>query len=188
MVCSLECQYPMYLMRVKDILKLEQFEPHQIMLRKGLVHEWAPHMCGRVIFISHEWLGWAHADPQGEQFTTLKRVLERLCKGEIPKVESYWMQELLTKKKTSVSAKEWKDALPHMFVWMDFLCIPQPCFHTGGSLDATPSSEEASETFTNLTKAVESIPAYLERTSLLLILVLRAAVTPGFINPWFGIL
>ena len=77
----------MYVIAVQDLLRLRTLEPHQTMVLKGLVREWEALMHGRVIFVSHEWLGWNHADQRGEQLATLQRVLERLCKGEVAKVE-----------------------------------------------------------------------------------------------------
>ena len=75
---------------------------------------------GRTIFVGHEWLGWNHADPNGEQFKALKRILQRLMRGEVPKVESNWKQQIGLKQNTIVTAAEWKAALLYMFVWFDF--------------------------------------------------------------------
>lgn len=124
-VHSMACLYPMYVISVEALLKLETMDPHQVMLERGLLVEWTPAMSGRIIFVSHEWLGWHHADPESKQLVALKRLLERLCKGEVRKVESFWAQRVAFKQNTAVTAKEWKLALPHMFVWMDFLSIPQ---------------------------------------------------------------
>ena len=45
--------------------------------------------------------------------------------GEVPKVESFWLQQLVLKQNTVVTAAQWKVALLHMFVWFDFISIPQ---------------------------------------------------------------
>ena len=82
-------------------------------------------MNGKVIFVSHEWLGWTHADPNGEQFYTLRRILQRLMQGKVSKVESHYLQQLVFKQNTVVDAGQWKAALPSMFVWFDFMSIPQ---------------------------------------------------------------
>jgi len=83
-------------------------------------------MSGRVIFVSHEWLGFEHPDPSGEQFATLQCILKRLMDGRIAKVESHWIEQVGLKHKEAVTAAEWKATLPHMFVWFDYWSVPQP--------------------------------------------------------------
>ena len=93
------------------------------MLKNKLVQAWVPYMSGRTIFVSHEWLGWRHADPNGEQLRVLKRILQRLKDGEIVQVESHYMQQLWLKENTITVAEEWKAAMPHMFAWLDFMVV-----------------------------------------------------------------
>ena len=133
----LEMAYGMYVMSVPVLLELDQMQPHQVLLEKRLVREWSSIMHGRTIFVSHEWLGWLHPDPNGEQLTALKRILWRLINGEVPAVESYWLQQVMFKQNTVVTSEEWKAALPHMFVWLDFFAIPQMCVH-----DEEPDDDE----------------------------------------------
>ena len=40
-----------------------------------------------VIFVSHEWLGWSHPDPQGIQIKTLVKVLKQLKSRNISRVD-----------------------------------------------------------------------------------------------------
>ena len=119
--------YGMYVMFVPDLLELDQMQPHQVLLKEGLVREWSISMSGRTIFVSHEWLGWLHPDPLGEQFTALKRILFRLMNGEVPAVESNWSQQVALNHNMVVTSEAWQAALPHMFVWLDFFAIPQMC-------------------------------------------------------------
>ena len=51
---------------------------------------------------------------------TLQRTLERLMSSEIPKVEMNWQQQLLFGHNTVVTAAQWKAALPHMYIWIDY--------------------------------------------------------------------
>ena len=148
----------MHVISVKDLLKLDRLDPHQVLLQKGLLHLWCQSMRGRTIFVSHEWLGWQHADPNGEQLVALQRILTRLLKGEISRVQSHWRTQLEFGN-TVVAGRRWKAAVPHMFAWLDFLSIPQ----TAAYCDLSTSED--------LKNAVESIPAYVERSALLLILV-----------------
>ena len=194
-VKHLETIYPMYVIHVPCLVELDRMEPHQDILKKNLLQAWFAAMSGRIIFVSHEWLGWTHADPNSEQFQALKRILQRLMGGEVPKVESYWVQQLYYKQKTIVTAAQWKVALLHMFVWFDFISIPQTCAASGpasneyfakmnqreanSSDESTPSYYKPQSSLTasqqkivqDLKKAVESIPAYVERAALLLVLV-----------------
>lgn len=165
----------MYVISVAALLDLDHVEPHQVWVENGLVREWTPSMSGRTIFVSHEWLGWEHADPNGEQLAALQRILKRLMHGEVQMVESSWMQQLVLKQNTKVSAKEWKAALPHMFV-----SIPQMFIYDTADQSMTlpayygqvaDQSDPKAKTAEDLKNAVESIPAYIERTTLLLILV-----------------
>merc|ERR1719331_2222049 len=57
-----------------------------------------------------------------------------------------------------VTSAEWMTALPHSYVWIDFMSIPQTVAYDP-------------ECSGNLQLAVDSIPAYVERSSLLLVLV-----------------
>jgi len=82
-------------------------------------------MEGRTIFVSHQWLGYDHPDPDGSHLAELQQLLTDLMSGKIPKVESSWNQQIVTKKTITLTAKEWAAALPHMFIWIDYAGIPQ---------------------------------------------------------------
>ena len=82
-------------------------------------------MSGRTIFVSHEWLANNHADPNGEQFCALKQILEDMCNGGIAQIDSAWLQQVLFKQNTILTRKELMRAVPHMFVWFDYISIPQ---------------------------------------------------------------
>ena len=121
----LEMSYPMYVISVIDLLTLDRMQPHQDLLKKGMAREWIPAMRGRTIFASHEWLGWDDPDPNGEQITALKLTFQHLMHGRFSKVEAELQQQLKRKQNTVVTAARFKAALPHMFVWVDFMGIPQ---------------------------------------------------------------
>eukprot|EP00913_Durusdinium_trenchii_P019286 g18128.t1 len=92
-----------------------------------------------------------------EHFYTLKRVLDRLGNGEVNRVEDYWLHSVLFRS-PGITAKEWKDDFEHTYVWIDYCCIPQV------EVDFDP------ETVHQSGLAVQSIAAYVERASLLLVL------------------
>eukprot|EP00930_Biecheleria_cincta_P003905 TRINITY_DN104812_c0_g1_i1.p1 TRINITY_DN104812_c0_g1~~TRINITY_DN104812_c0_g1_i1.p1 ORF type:complete len:735 (+),score=97.79 TRINITY_DN104812_c0_g1_i1:68-2206(+) len=188
----LEEIYPMHVISVKDLMGLDSMQPHQDLVELGLVVPFDDSMRGRVIFVSHEWLGWAHPDPHGRQFAVLKRVLTRLMNGEIKNVESHFMQKMAFNMSTKTGSDEWKNAVPHMYIWLDFASIPQMCAKSvtqSTEMAATSSApissqssapayysgakleEEQVKVAKLLKNAVDSIPAYIERSTLLLILV-----------------
>jgi len=59
-------------------------EVHQELKTRGFLTRWQDVPSdSEIIFVSHEWLSWAHPDPKGEQLRVLCRVLERLKNGKL---------------------------------------------------------------------------------------------------------
>ena len=74
-------QYPMYVMRVSNFVTryksgIRLLEPHQKLKAEGAVVKWDG--AQRVIFVSHEWVGFQHPDPEGEQTHALCKLLNRM--------------------------------------------------------------------------------------------------------------
>ena len=81
---AVEAQYPMFLLPVAGLMGLAELESHQALLRRGELVRYDPgRHAGRIIFVSHTWAGYAHPDPENEQLHCLKRVLQRMMRGEI---------------------------------------------------------------------------------------------------------
>mmetsp|Transcript_8939 Transcript_8939/g.22503 ORF Transcript_8939/g.22503 Transcript_8939/m.22503 type:complete len:751 (-) Transcript_8939:234-2486(-) len=190
-VYSSKPKYPMYVISVRDFLSLSEFLPHQKLKEDGLLHRWSEDMRGRVIFVSHEWLGNNHPDPSGEQCAALRSLLERLMNGSIRHVESHWKEQVILSNNMVVDAETWKDALPHMYIWLDFMSVPQPsavrrCGQkvqdrsdsdhrlgeaSGLQRDSSPTAELVVRLTHSLQKAVSSIHAYVRCSDLFLVLV-----------------
>mmetsp|Transcript_7948 Transcript_7948/g.20050 ORF Transcript_7948/g.20050 Transcript_7948/m.20050 type:complete len:853 (-) Transcript_7948:215-2773(-) len=117
--------YPMWVLPIPTLLSLPALMPHQSLLRQDLLVPWSPEMQGRVIFVSHEWLGHSHPDPANEHLDALKQLLTRLMSGSAAKVESHWLQQVVFQQKVTIDPRRWREALPHMFVWIDYASIPQ---------------------------------------------------------------
>ena len=102
-------------------------EVHQELLRKDFLVNWrdAP-SDAEIIFVSHEWLSWAHPDPDGEQLRVLCRVLERLKSGEIDRVDMDPMHTILYKHKFTTRGEKWKAMLKRTYLWVDWFSMPQP--------------------------------------------------------------
>lgn len=147
----------MYVIPVRKLMQMSKFLVHREMLEKGFLEEFTPRTKGKVIVVSHEWLSYVHPDPNQEHFFTLKRVLDRLGNGEVNRVEDYWLHSVMFRS-VGITAKEWKNDFDNMYIWIDYCCIPQI------EVDANP------ETIHQSSLAVQSIAAYVERSSLLLVL------------------
>jgi len=148
----------MYLLDVKTLLALSSFVEHSVLLSRKLLRRWEIGMRGRVIFVSHQWLGHGSPDPNGVHFSTLKRVLERLMHGEIRKVKTLFRSLLHDFKEVVVYREQWQKALPGMSVWIDYCCMPQV------------NDECGLAQWKQAAAAVQSLPSYVERCDLMIIL------------------
>lgn len=189
-----DLHYDMFVVSVPNLLEMEEMLPHQVLLQKNLLESWKPSM--RVIFISHEWLGYRHADPKGDQFKVLKRLLTRLMKGEIKQIYPHWYQSLALRATKSIDTAEMIAMLPNTYVWLDYFSVPQPACATvlpsGGIMAAlgnrqlkefhkqqdrlidayqTEHDFQRGHISNALNMAVASIPGYIERSWMLLVLV-----------------
>ena len=140
-----------------------------------------------VIFVSHQWSAYQHPDPHGHQHKCLQRVLERLLIGETS-VENNYMQQLTLKNRGFRPPKWWKHKLKNMYIWLDFMCMPQPSSvkdesdsesmisHSEAlSTDSKSNIQDSRikhkcETAKLLSDAVQSLPAYVELSWMMLVL------------------
>ena len=68
-----------------------------------------------------------------------------------------------------VTAEEWKKKLSRIWIWFDYLCIPQTS-HYEDITHSEKESREKAECKIALKKAVASLPGYVELSDLMLIL------------------
>mmetsp|Transcript_72681 Transcript_72681/g.210403 ORF Transcript_72681/g.210403 Transcript_72681/m.210403 type:complete len:709 (+) Transcript_72681:43-2169(+) len=135
--------YPMYVLPVPTLLSMDCLRPHQELLRESLVKEWMPEMEGRIIFVSHQWLGYANPDPNNEHLSALQTLLSRLMEGTAGHVESHWMQQVVMRQKVAIARKRWREAVPHMYTWIDYASIPQVGLASAMRLASETQSAEA---------------------------------------------
>ena len=121
-----------------------------------------------VMVVSHQWLGYNHPDPQGTQLHTLYTVLRRLRDGKVNHVTMDAFHERLYMRSFRTEANEWRSMLSNAYIWFDFYSQPQPTMST--------CEEEKIKLQSELKRAVESIPSYVERSDCLVIL------TPGAVH------
>ena len=77
--------YPLHAMRMADFLALTCLEPHNALVAKGLVVALdfkGEHAGVRLNFISHQWLGYAEADPECAHLHTMQTLFRRVIAGE----------------------------------------------------------------------------------------------------------
>ena len=72
--------FPFYVVKITDLLTMEMPAPsHTDLFNRGLLHLWHPDMFS--IFVSHQWLGRFHPDPDGSQLNILRESLLKLTNG-----------------------------------------------------------------------------------------------------------
>ena len=142
-------------------------EVHQELKSRGFLTRWQDVPSdSEIIFVSHEWLSWAHPDPKGEQLRVLCRVLERLKKGKLD-TEMDPMHTILYKHKFSTKSKDWNAMLKRTYLWVDWFSMPQP----GVEKEDVIGKERMAVLRAQGTNAIRSIPAYVERSDFIMILV-----------------
>ena len=110
--------YPMYMLPIAALLSMDKLRPHQEIKAQLRVYDHAS-MEGKVIFVSHQWLGWSEPDPNNAQLEALQSLLRRMMDGELGDVQMDWQQQLVMKDKTKVTAAELAAVLPDTFIWID---------------------------------------------------------------------
>ena len=93
-----------------------------------------------IVFVSHEWLSWAHPDPDGEQLRVLCRVLERLKTGGL-KTEMDPIHTIIYKHKFTTKGKDWNAMLKRTYLWLDWFSMPQPSAETENEIDEVSMAE-----------------------------------------------
>eukprot|EP00930_Biecheleria_cincta_P016801 TRINITY_DN13549_c0_g1_i2.p1 TRINITY_DN13549_c0_g1~~TRINITY_DN13549_c0_g1_i2.p1 ORF type:complete len:651 (-),score=98.61 TRINITY_DN13549_c0_g1_i2:317-2203(-) len=146
--------YPFYVLPAATFFTMKGLVIHHKLLDEGLLRQ--PSVQGTVVAVSHQWLSFEEPDPNNEHYSCLKRVLERLMAREVTKVEEYWLETLYWG--NGPKSLCFKDALFDLCLWIDYCCIPQ-----------ARSNDNRAERL-QAVRAVESIPSYFERCSILLVL------------------
>eukprot|EP00438_Fugacium_kawagutii_P003795 Skav211108 [mRNA] locus=scaffold3323:78052:82362:- [translate_table: standard] len=130
-----------------------KFRPHQILQAEGLLEKWVRTMF--TIFVSHQWLGHNHPDPNGAKLRVLQGLLSNLIGG---KLKIQW--DVISKFFGGVQPEVDSQRLQTAHIWLDYFSIPQL---VEGCL--TPNLAENQLTY------IEAIPTFVGRCSLFLALV-----------------
>lgn len=154
----------MFLLPISRVLMLDTLRPHQELLAKGWLVQYSVDILARIIFVSHQWLGWRHPDPHNVQLPVLQQLISTLMEGKTD-VHQHWALQLRGVAML-VQGSRWAAALPHMFCWLDYCSIPQP----GAEEELAELGAPRGDVSTHHAKAIRSMPAYLERVALMIVL------------------
>ena len=164
--------YDMWLLPLHTVFKLygdstgtkTKIECHQSMKSQDLLIrvEDLP-MGSYVFFVSHQWLGYDHPDPNNVKIKTFLQSMRRLRDGEINRVEMDALHRRLYRHRHTTRAKEWRGMLTNAYVWFDWWSQPQPT--------ACNDLTERSKLTADLQRAIRSMPSYVERSDFIVVLV-----------------
>ena len=158
----------MYLISIPVLLSLDVLQPHDVMLQANMIVEYSGSLDGRIIYVTHEWSRKGdHPDPLSEKLRCLQRLLKQMMAGRLPRVrsegkQSYQQQGHQPSSSTDfVTPEEMQAALPAMYLWVDYCCLPARNFGV---------ESKTGEPAAHITDARASIPSYLERTTMVIVL------------------
>lgn len=152
-------QFPMWVLSIRCFLEMADgpMKCHQQLLAEGKLRQWTPGMF--CIFVSHQWLGLRHCDPDGKQMDTLRRLLRSIINGSV-KVHSGLTQFVAFRKVSKIS-KEQCRKIENGFLWLDWASIPQLTMRSPGE---SPDMEE------HVQQAIQSIPSYADASDMMFVL------------------
>ena len=92
---------------------------------------------------------WRHSDPHD------------LLVGVLPETAPSFLDAVRFSSSVKITSREWQELVPHSFIWMDYISVPQQVNTTYTELSVDNNAGHTSD----LMKAVNSIPAYVEKCS-----------------------
>ena len=150
-------QNPPLQVKVSDFLRMTgPPEPHNVLQEKGLLHQWYPGMF--VSFISHQWLSSVHPDPEGRQVEVLQKALLAIIEGSLQVHE-----DITSRTEDKCLSPQVRQQLAEGFLFFDWFAIPQLTARKAGVNEDTTRQDAA--------LAVQSIPAYVELSTMFIALV-----------------
>ena len=155
---AIPMQYDMWLMPAAEFITLSELRPHQELRAAGKLVRWNAKMKS-VFFLSHQWTSFERPDYSTVQLRTIQKLLVRMLRGELPTTEPSFVDAVRLPSGVKISTREWKELVSGAFLWVDYISVPQM------STTYTELSTEGAGQASDLMKAVNSIPAYVERSS-----------------------
>ncbi|CAE7232403.1 unnamed protein product [Symbiodinium natans] len=132
--------FPMYVLSVEEVLRMTALRVHEDLMAEGVVLVFQERTGHAAIFVSHQWAGHGHPDPDMEQFKVIQSFLSQLMEGKITAISGNILAELYLNK-PRIPSKELRSF--KLSVWYDYFSVPQ-----------------AAEAVEERKKAIHSIPHY----------------------------
>mmetsp|Transcript_63060 Transcript_63060/g.148088 ORF Transcript_63060/g.148088 Transcript_63060/m.148088 type:complete len:620 (+) Transcript_63060:68-1927(+) len=135
--------FVMYVVPAEVLLRMTELKPHEELRCEGILVEFDRLDDADAMFVSHQWAGRDHPDPNLDQFKVLQDSLRNMMSGK-GMISGNISFELYAGRETQIFARNLV-AKP-LFIWYDYFCCPQ-------SASAAASRQ----------LAIESIPAYVDK-------------------------
>lgn len=183
-----ESSMPMWVVKMSDFLGFTDWPSHeQLMKQKKLWKRKRDFAC---IFVSHQWLGYSHPDPQSQQLPVLQKALLGILKG-LPVTTDVPSQFFGDRK---VLSQEERLKLKDAYVWLDWFSVPQILeevsletldsdFGTAESVAIWGSPKSVGSIFSRMSSLttqeifINSIPLFVEACDFFIVLVPAAIHT-----------
>eukprot|EP00435_Cladocopium_sp_Y103_P055120 s731_g18.t1 len=148
-------EFPMYTIQADLLLEMTAIQPHEELLAAG-AWDSAGHGAGfgkltifdkdlgRAAFVSHQWIGQGHPDPEFKQMKVLQDTLRNLFSGA-SEVSVDLITEAVYFRSKGIPSEQWRGK--RLFLWYDYFSCPQL----------------EDKQHLSLQKAIDSIPAYVSR-------------------------
>lgn len=161
---GVEMLFPMYTVPLQVLFDMGEIVPHEELMEQGVLVEFEQTL-GQAAFVSHQWVGRNHPDPEFKQMRVLQDALRHVM-SDLKYIPLDMNSEALVP-----GAKSLDTAKLHskpLFVWYDYFSCPQL------DLQATASCRSGIGRHisdgSGLARAIESIPAYIAKSSFFFVL------------------
>ena len=144
--------FPMYTVPLAELMEVSEIEPHEVLMEKGALVEFEESM-GSAAFVSHQWVGNSHPDPELKQLRVLQDAFHHIL-SKMTHIPLDQLTESLVPGSRSLDLKAMK-ARP-LFIWYDYFSCPQLEYHI---------PDRVVHQMSNLDQAISSIPAYVSRST-----------------------
>ena len=153
---SLPLHFPMYTLPLAQLMELTEVEPHEVLQSKGLLVEFEESL-GRAAFVSHQWVGKKHPDPEFKQLRVLQDALE-YAMADMRHISLDLNTEFLVPGVECLDTRVLRER--SLFIWYDYFSCPQLDFHARKAVLQEGFGQQS-----QLASAIASIPAYVGRCS-----------------------
>ena len=147
------CQFPMYTVSLETLLKMTEVESHESLRAQGMLIEFKRDL-GNAAFVSHQWVGSTHPDPEFKQMRVLQSALKHATSDAVKQICVDAVTAVIMPSAKNLPGSKLRSK--PLFIWYDYFSVPQ--------LDASKSKPGLRQK-SNLSRAIDSIPAYVGKCS-----------------------